>query len=396
MKKITALFISATLLMSTAVFAEPNVLTSEDGVFEYTTDGVVTAYYGEDVFVAPAEIDGIPIVKIGDKLCFDLDISTVYMEDGIGEIGESAFEGCNAVYADIAATVKNVGDRAFANCENLEYAVLYSTDVSFGYDAFMGTGYIYFTVPCTANEAELEALAEKISDAKGDPYFGFNRMHTAITESMEEKDIFGESMIYCEACGFKGSRYLEDIELPFSDVSADAWYYAYVQTAYSLGIINGKSETEFDPNAGMTCAEAVKIAACIHEYQTGDVIDSTAENWVTWYDPYFTYCYDTGIIEEDVYFEAEARITRAQMAYLFSRCDAENYYVNEVPLTDIPDVEDTTAFAYEILDLYNKGIAVGSDEYYTYYPDSEIKRCEAAALISRILCWEMRIELPKG
>ncbi|MGN0177882.1 MAG: S-layer homology domain-containing protein, partial [Monoglobaceae bacterium] len=298
MKKITALFISAMMIMGTAVFAEPNVLTSEDGMFEYTEDGTVSAYYGGEVLFLPSEINGTPIREVGEKLCFDMGISTVYTEDGIEKIGESAFEGCNAVYADIAATVKNVGDRAFANCENLEYVVLYSTDVSFGYDAFMGTGYIYFTVPCTADAEELDVLAEKISDAKGDPYFGFTRMHTAITQSMEEKDIFGESMIYCEACGFKGSRYLEDIELPFSDVSADAWYYAYVQTAYSLGIVNGKSETEFDPNAGMTCAEAVKIAACIHAYQTGDVIDSTAENWETWYDPYFTYCYDTGIIEE--------------------------------------------------------------------------------------------------
>lgn len=189
MKKITALFISVMMLMSTAVFAEPNVLTSEDGVFEYTEGGTISAYYGGEVVHLPSEIDGTPIREVGEKLCFDLDISTVYTEDGIENIEESAFEGCNAIYADIAATVKNIGDRAFANCENLEYVVLNYTDVSFGYDAFIGTGYIYFTVPCTADEAELEALAAKISDAKGDPYFGFNRMHTAITESMEEKDI---------------------------------------------------------------------------------------------------------------------------------------------------------------------------------------------------------------
>lgn len=84
------------------------------------------------------------------------------------------------------------------------------------------------------------------------------------------------------------------------------------------------------------------------------------------------------------------------MAYLFSRCDTEPYYINEVPLTDIPDVDNSIPFAYEILDLYNKGIAVGSNEYYAYYPDAEVKRSEAAALISRILCWDMRIGLPKG
>ena len=43
-------------------------------------------------------------------------------------------------------------------------------------------------------------------------------MHTSLVESMTEKDIFGENMIYCEDCGFKGSKYLEDTPLPFADI----------------------------------------------------------------------------------------------------------------------------------------------------------------------------------
>ena len=49
----------------------------------------------------------------------------------------------------------------------------------------------------------------------------------------------------------------------------------------------------------------------------------------------------------------------------------------------------------EILDLYNKGIAVG-DEEMNFNPDEVIKRSEGAALITRTLCWELRKELPKG
>ena len=204
-------------------------------------------------------------------------------------------------------------------------------------------------------------------------------------------------MIYCEDCGFKGSKYLDDSPLPFSDVSQDAWYYAYVQTAYNFGIINGKSETIFDPNAGLTCAEAAKIAAVIHNQKRYDgekaEFQMLGENW---YDVYVQYCYANAILEDHIVFDWDANATRAQMAYLFSRCDTERYFINDVPLTDIPDVYDTTPHAYEILDLYNKGIAVGSDEHMTYYPDSQVKRSEAAALVSRILCHDMRIELPKG
>ena len=119
----------------------------------------------------------------------------------------------------------------------------------------------------------------------------------------------------------------------------------------------------------------------------------TGENW---YDVYVDYCYDKAILEDYIIFDWEENSTRAQMAYLFSRCDVNPYFINDVPITDIPDVYDTTPFAYEILDLYNKGVAVGSDEYMAFYPDSQVNRSEAAALISRILCYDMRIELPKG
>ena len=214
---------------------------------------------------------------------------------------------------------------------------------------------------------------------------------------MTEKEIIGENMIYCEDCGFKGSKYLEDTSLPFADISPDAWYYSYVQTAYSFGIINGKNKREFDPNAGLTCAEAAKIAAVIHnksQYEREEVeFQMTGENW---YDVYVDYCYDNALLEDYIIFDWEENATRAQMAYLFSRCDTNPYYINDVPITDIPDVYDTTPFAYEILDLYNKGVAVGSNEYMAFYPDSQVKRSEAAALISRILCYDMRIELPKG
>ena len=102
-----------------------------------------------------------------------------------------------------------------------------------------------------------------------------------------------------------------------------------------------------------------------------------------------------GIIEDYITFDWEKPITRGEMAYLFSRCDFYPYYINEVPLTDIPDVYDTTPYAYEILDLYDKGVATG-DVDFSFHPDANVKRSEAAAFISRIIGYEMRIELPKG
>ena len=239
MRKITTLLTAIILLTNTIAFAESRTYKSSSGIFDYTSDGVVTAYYGDELVSVPSDIDGMPIRKIGEMMCFDLGISTVYMEDGIEEIGESAFEGCSATYVDIAASVRTIADRAFANCDCLTDVVLGSENVTFGYDVFMGTGYLNFTVPCTAN---LEMLTDKISDAKGGNDFGFSIMHNALVESMTEKDIFGENMFYCEDCGFKGSKYLEDISLPFSDVSDDAWYYGISKTPSAASILSAQQQ----------------------------------------------------------------------------------------------------------------------------------------------------------
>lgn len=85
------------------------------------------------------------------------------------------------------------------------------------------------------------------------------------------------------------------------------------------------------------------------------------------------------------------------MAYIFARADISDYVPNpDVPLTDIPDIHDITPYAYEILDLYRKGIAAGSDSNYTFHPDNRIKRSEVSALVSRMIITDMRIDLPKG
>ncbi len=394
MKKIISFILVLLTLNCTVACAQWKTFKSADGMYEYTKDGVITAYYGDEFAFFPAEIDGTKINEIGVMACYDLGLEAISVAEGIELINTNAFEGCNAESAYIPSSVKNIGERAFANCANLNEVTLNSEEITFDFDVFVGTRFIQFYIPCTADK---HVMYEKISDAKGDGNFEFLTMHTALVESMEEKDIFGENMIYCEDCGFKGSKYLEDTSLPFADISPDAWYYSYVQTAYSFGIINGKNKREFDPDAGLTCAEAAKIAAVIHnksQYEREEVeFQMTGENW---YDVYVDYCYANAILEDYIVFDWDANATRAQMAYLFSRCDVNPYFINDVPLTDIPDVYDTTPHAYEILDLYNKGIAVGSDEYMTYYPDSQVKRSEAAALISRILCYDMRIELPKG
>ena len=50
----------------------------------------------------------------------------------------------------------------------------------------------------------------------------------------------------------------------FADVSANAWYYDNVKTAYELGLVNGSSDTTYAPDDNITVAEVQTIVARIH------------------------------------------------------------------------------------------------------------------------------------
>ena len=51
----------------------------------------------------------------------------------------------------------------------------------------------------------------------------------------------------------------------FTDVPESAWYYTDVMNAVDLGLINGKTTTTYCPDNNLTYAEAMKLAACMHQ-----------------------------------------------------------------------------------------------------------------------------------
>ena len=74
----------------------------------------------------------------------------------------------------------------------------------------------------------------------------------------------------------------------FTDVKSSDWFYNDVKTAVELGLVNGKSESTYAPNDNLTYAEAIKLAACMHQlYTTGKISFGTGNPW---YVPYADYC----------------------------------------------------------------------------------------------------------
>lgn len=287
MKKI-ALLLSVILLISCILPAYADgAMAESDCVLD--GEGRLVSYTGEygEVLVIPSWVNGKSVEKLGEGLFEGKPVKTVYLNEEIKEIEANCFAGSTLSYIDIPASVKKIGDGAFKNCLYLNSITLEDADgIEFGKDVFAGDGFVSIAVTCTT---DTDALSEKIRAAKGDDSFDFDVMHTGLIPSMVEKDIFGHSILVCEDCGFKGSAYLDDVKLPFTDVSDDAWYYPYVSTAYEFGILNGKSEGIFDPTANMTLAEAAKIAACIDMYYAYEIETLTAAEGEKWYQPYVDY-----------------------------------------------------------------------------------------------------------
>jgi hypothetical protein len=57
--------------------------------------------------------------------------------------------------------------------------------------------------------------------------------------------------------------FADPIDLPFTDVSKDDWFYESVKDCYMSGIMNGKTIDSFDPNAPMTRAEIATVMSRI-------------------------------------------------------------------------------------------------------------------------------------
>ena len=402
--------------------ANPAFCSTADKYGFTAQNGTIISYTGTDEYIlVPAQSDGKPVTNIGAKAFAGQRTIDVQIETGIKSIEKDAFRGAEMASLTLCNTLESVAAGAFADCQNLNTVNLVNFDTNFEKGAFANTGHITFMVECTISWTEEQRLLDKLTAAKGDSDLSIEKLHDyAYSQSTKE--------YICSWCGdkFTGEGGLADDgrdpseiyapngpmdgggpdtsewginadgkwgEPTFADVAKDAWYFDYVETAAEMGILNGKGDGLFAPDDNITVAEAVKIAACAYADAHNGTISGSGENW---YDKYVDYAKSFGIIEPHIELDYTKPATRAEIAYLFSRADSTKHYINDVPITDIPDVDGDTPYYHEIIDMFNLGAAVGSDAAYTFHPNDNVKRSEAAAMTVRIVDPSYRIELAKG
>ena len=170
----------------------------------------------------------------------------------------------------------------------------------------------------------------------------------------------------------------------FTDVPDNQWYYSDVCYAVQKGLVNGRSLTLYAPEDNLSIAEAIKLAACMHQlYRNGSV--TLANDPSIWYKTYLDYATANGIVTK-TYKDYDANITRGEYVALFYAAlpDTEYAQINTVSDNKIPDVKITDGNATQIYAFYRAGILTGSDLKGTFYPNSNIKRSEVAAILTRM------------
>ena len=179
-------------------------------------------------------------------------------------------------------------------------------------------------------------------------------------------------------------------EMNFTDVNESDWFYNDVKSAVEMGLVNGKSDTSYAPNDNLTYAEAIKLAACMNQLYNEGVV--TLTSGTPWYAPFVKHCTDNGIISKEYVYTD--KVTRAGYMEIFANAlpDDGLKAINNVPDDSIPDVPSSRAYAPAVYKLYRAGILTGVDEAHNCSPLANIKRSEVAAILTRMMNEDKRVE----
>ena len=145
------------------------------------------------------------------------------------------------------------------------------------------------------------------------------------------------------------------------------------------------------PTGTLTGAQAVKLAACIHQlYHEGKVTLANAPG-ADWFRTYADYALQNGILTQDFY-DYNAVISRQQFVKVFYNALPASEYaaINTIPDDAIPDTTVTDEAGAQIYAFYRAGILTGFTNTQGYAEhafgaDTLIARSEVATIVVRML-----------
>lgn len=154
----------------------------------------------------------------------------------------------------------------------------------------------------------------------------------------------------------------------YGDVRPGDWFSVPVGTVYEYGIMTGTGPIAvdsgvngFSPQASITVAEVVTIAARLHSSYQDLELSPTPQQGQLWYQPYVDYALEHKMASRQILANVERPASRQVVAYLLAN-SLPIYEYDTLSLSVVPqDLETTNPFAPYILQLYHAGILQGSD-----------------------------------
>lgn len=198
--------------------------------------------------------------------------------------------------------------------------------------------------------------------------------------------------IPASAAGLSGfEKKLDYKEGQFVDVPVGSLWAANVKTAYEFGIMNGVSNTEFQPDGNVTVGQAIIMACRLHNTYYANEAAFESSGTQSYLEPYVKYALEQGIIAKE-YENYGSPIDRATFATILgaSLPNVVLPAVNTVVDGAIPDVEKEANYYNAVYRLYRAGVLVGNDAKGTFTPSSNITRGAAAAITSRMADQSLR------
>ena len=201
----------------------------------------------------------------------------------------------------------------------------------------------------------------------------------------------------CTRCGATKTESIPapGISIRFIDVPDDAWFASYVYDLVGQGVLNGMSETTFEPNGLITRAQFAKILAAASGDDLTIYAGKTSFDDVSisaWYASYVQWAYEKGVVSGmgNNQFAPDANVTREQMAAMISRY-AKYKGVRLSPINAKLTFNDDASISGWAKDnvyaMQQAGIINGyaDGNGYIFKPQGNATRAEASKMISVFL-----------
>jgi hypothetical protein len=176
-------------------------------------------------------------------------------------------------------------------------------------------------------------------------------------------------------------------DVPFTDVSQDAWYYSAVATAYQEKLMVGIGDNKFAPTGNLTREQFVTILANIADADVSNYSTLTTPfsdiSSTAWYAPYIQWAYDNGYVNGygNGKFGVGDAVTREQMAqFIANYCKVNNITLPTNVVNDFTDESSIHAWAKSAVDMCHAAGIFNGDENGKMNPSSTASRAETATV----------------